>query len=62
MVNKKIFNVVHQFPNTPFSDRPKFKEAADKNWNVAITGFWDTDCIENIVEKVKLLILLTMFS
>ena len=23
----------------------------DDNWNVAIKGFLDTDCIENIVEK-----------
>ena len=30
---------------------PKFKEAADNNWNVAIKGFYDTDCLENIVGK-----------
>ena len=24
------------FPNTPFWDRPKFKEAENDNWNVAI--------------------------
>ena len=38
------------FPNTPFWNRPKFKEAADDNWNVTIKGFQGTDCIENIVE------------
>ena len=27
------------FPNTPFWYRPKFKEAADDIWNVAILGF-----------------------
>ena len=30
---------VNPFPNTPFWDRPKFKEAADHNWNVAIKEF-----------------------
>ena len=39
------------FPNTTFWNCPKFKEDADDNWNVAIEGFQDTDCIENIVEK-----------
>ena len=39
------------FPNTPFLDHPKFKEATDDNCSVAIKGFLDTDCIENIVEK-----------
>ena len=39
------------FPNTPFWDHPKLKEAADDNLNLAIKGFQDTDCIENIVEK-----------
>ena len=47
---------VSLFPNTPFWDCPKFKKAADNNWNVAIKGFLDTDCIEN-VGKGKLLIL-----
>ena len=42
---------INLFPNTPIWDRPKFKEAADNNWNVAIKGFQDTNCIENIVEK-----------
>ena len=42
---------LNPYPNTPFRDRPKFKEAADNNWNVAIKGFQDTNCIENIVEK-----------
>ena len=27
------------FPNTPFWDSPKYKEAAYDNWNVAIKGF-----------------------
>ena len=31
--------LVNPFPNTPFWDRPKFKEAADDNWNVVIKGF-----------------------
>ena len=26
------------FPNTPLWDHPKFKEAADDTWNVAIQG------------------------
>ena len=30
---------INPFPNTPFWDHPKFKEAADDNWNVAIKGF-----------------------
>ena len=30
-------NLTH-FLNKPFCDRPKFKEAADDNWNVAIKG------------------------
>ena len=42
---------LNPFPNTPFSDHPKFNEGADDNCNVAIKGFYDTDCIENIVEK-----------
>ena len=29
----------HPFPNTPFFGRPKFKEAADNNSDVAIRGF-----------------------
>ena len=52
---KFVKYLLYPFPNTPFWESPKFKEAADGNWNVAIKGFWDTDCIENIVEKVKLL-------
>ena len=36
MLFDKEFN---PFPNTPFWDCPKFKEAADDNWNVAIKGF-----------------------
>ena len=30
---------VNPFPNTQFWDHPKFKEAADDNWNAAINGF-----------------------
>ena len=33
--SSEMFNPL---PNTPFWDRPKFKEAADDNWNVAIKG------------------------
>ena len=47
----KIVTVINPFPNTPFLDHPKFKEATDENSNVAIIGFLDTDCIEKIVEK-----------
>ena len=42
---------VHPFPNKLFRDRTKFKEAADNNLNLAIKGFQDTDCKENLVEK-----------
>ena len=45
---------VNPFPNTPFWDHPKFKEAEDDNWNVVIKGLKDTDCIENIVEKYEI--------
>ena len=31
--------------------RPSQTQAADDNLNLAIKGFQDTDCIENIVEK-----------
>ena len=30
---------LNPYPNTPFWDGPKFKEAADDNWNMAIKGF-----------------------
>ena len=43
--------IVNPYSNTPFWDRPKFKEGADDNSNVAITRFQDADCIENIVGK-----------
>ena len=46
-----VGDILNPFPNTAFLDRPKFKEALDDNWNVAIKGFLDIDCIENIVEK-----------
>ena len=52
-----VWEWVNPFPNTPFLNRPKLKEAADDNWNVAIERFYDTHCIEYTVEKVKLLIL-----
>ena len=42
---------INPFPDTPFWDRSKFREAADDNWNVAMKGFLDTDCIENIDDK-----------
>ena len=42
---------INPFPNAPSWDRPKFKQAADDNWNLAIKGLLDTGCIENIVEK-----------
>ena len=32
-------NAFNPFLNTPFWDCPKFKEAEDDNWNVAIEGF-----------------------
>ena len=49
--------VFNPFPNTPISDRPKFKEVTDDNWNVDIKLFQDTDCIENIMEKGEIVIL-----
>ena len=52
MLNRgSAFTTFNPIPNTPFWDRPKFKEAADDNWNVAIKGLYDTDYEENIVEK-----------
>ena len=42
---------VNPFPNTPLWDCPKSNEAADDNWNVGFKGFWQTDCLENIVDK-----------
>ena len=35
----EVFYPVYPFPISPFWDRPKFKEAADNNCNVAIEGF-----------------------
>ena len=46
-----VCKFINPFPDTPFLDRPKFKEAADNNWNVASKGIPDSDCIENIGEK-----------
>ena len=51
-----VLQLLNPFPNTPFCDCPKFKEAADDNLNAAFQGFQDTGSIENIVEKGKLLI------
>ena len=34
-----------------FETIPKFEEAADDKCIVAMKGFSDTDCIENMVEK-----------
>ena len=39
MMQGNNVNIINPFPNTPFWDRPKFKETADDNWNVAIEGF-----------------------
>ena len=44
--------LVNPFPNTPFWDCPKFKEAAENNWNVAIKDF---KMQETFWKKVKLL-------
>ena len=46
-----VFMFFNPFPITSFLDCPDSKDAADDNWNVAIKGFLDRDCIENIVEK-----------
>ena len=46
--------LLNPFPNTPFWNSPKFKEAADNNWNVAIKGFLDRDSMEKNVEKVEI--------
>ena len=54
--NHIVCLLINPFPNTPFWDRPKFKEATDKNWNVANTGFQNTDCIEKIVVKCEIAI------
>ena len=45
---------INPFPHTPFWDRLKLKEAAEDNWHMAIERFYDTDCIENIVETGKI--------
>ena len=49
-----FLDVFNPFPNMPFWDRPKFKEVAGNNRIVAIKGYLDTDCIENIVEKSEI--------
>ena len=36
---RKTIKSINPFPITPFWNRPKFKEAADDNWNVDIKGF-----------------------
>ena len=42
---------INPFPNTPFWISPNLRDAAEENCNMAIKGFSDIDCIENIVEK-----------
>ena len=53
---------VNPFPNTPFWDPLKFKEAIDDNWNVAINAFpkkpcflrvWNTSFLKTLWEKEK---------
>ena len=41
MTEKIIFEPcsINPFPNPPFWDRPKFKEAADNNWNMTTNPF-----------------------
>ena len=34
------------FPNTPFWDHPKFKDAADDNWNVAVNPLPDDKILD----------------
>ena len=34
-----LYDLLNPFPNTPFRDHPKFKEAVDNNPNVAIKEF-----------------------
>ena len=41
--NSDVMATLKPFPNTPFRDRPKFKEAADDNYNVGVKGFKDID-------------------
>ena len=53
---------VNPFPNTPFSDRPKFREAADDNLHGTIERFYDIDCPENIVEKGEIAQNISLFS
>ena len=45
-----LFNL---FPNTPFWDRPKFKDAADDNWNVAINPLPDDKILYKKIEKLS---------
>ena len=65
MMNEKMFALFafNPFPNTPFLDCPKFKEAADDNWNVCKIEI----AKKTLWKKVKLLIwaispFFTMFS
>ena len=37
--NELLDFLLNPFPKIQFWDHPKFKEAADDNWNVAIKGF-----------------------
>ena len=63
-------SLYNPFPNIPFWDRPKFKEAADDNWNVAInplphnSTFWRARDIwlwKTLWEKEKLLVTSNFF-
>ena len=38
-LRRLLLSELNPLPYTPFWDRPKFKDAADDNWNVAIEGF-----------------------
>ena len=40
-LSHNVFNrpLFKPFPNAPFLDCPKVREAAEDNWNVAIKGF-----------------------
>ena len=46
--------MLNPFPNTPFWELLKFREAADDNWNVAAKRFSSTDYTENVVAKSEI--------
>ena len=48
--NQKQHQLLNPFPNTPFGDISKLKEAADDNCNVALKGLYHVDRRENINE------------